>query len=144
MSLKTFQFKNKTKHEETDSFGVGLFFSVKRFKFVVRFFKQWKQEMFWFHVYGNSNALFVYGVGKPKLACLFWWNKNSYFQQQSLNDVLPSKICGRQPLKILLGPFLNTLSHFFYAFTLLSMITFWFVTLKSTTCDLKENVQFRH
>ena len=23
----------------------------------------------------------------------------------------PSKICGRQPLKILLGPFLNTLSH---------------------------------
>ena len=26
----------------------------------------------------------------------------------------PSKICVRQPLKILLGPFLNTLSHIFY------------------------------
>ena len=25
---------------------------------------------------------------------------------------MPSKICGKQPLNISLGPFLNTLSHF--------------------------------
>ena len=48
------------------------------------------------------------------------------------------EICGRQPLKFLLGPFLNTLSHMFSIFMLMLLV----IAVNTAKCCFEAAVQY--
>ena len=129
-----------------------MFFSVKPFIFAVRFFNHWRQVMFWFFVFGDSNLLFVYRFGESKFACFFYpwtcWTSSerlmyiqftSCIQRVDGTRILTFSSSSSHPKDVLLDSIKH--EYFFYVLTLLLMITFWFLPLKSTIYDSKEFVQ---